>query len=277
MTKEEIIENEDDSFDKAKSQKKIKRWKITIIITSILVFAIVFSYVVAAANLSYSTDAIHKDIKFRYTVYNNTVTIKITPYVDIRDLEIALIFESGKWITNNEYKINKKIQDAPKGITIKYTYNLSAIKEKLKGDDLARADLQLIAGKIRNNEASRTYEIKYDNECSFKFEMKAIPSMFFNKYETVIHCTVKNKTNKPILSIQHLDVQVLFGNKSGNIYISNITFESPLKPNESCTVMIDSFNGTPLPATAEDIINKYNNSLKSTSYKNQEYAVVYGE
>lgn len=255
--------------------KKIKTYKRIITITSILIFAIVFSYVVTAANLSYSTDAIHKDIKFRYTVYNNIVTVKITPYVDIRDLEFELTFQSGTWITVHEYSINKKIQDAPKDITIKYTYNLSTIEAKLQNNDLARVHFQLKNGKIRNNESSRTYEIKYDNECSFEFELKAVPAMF-EKYETVIYCTIKNKTNKTISSIQNMNFDIIFNARTCNISIKEITFPNPLKSKESCTIIVKDFSGT-LPANTEDIQNKYNNSIKSTSYKNQEYAVVYGE
>lgn len=274
MTKEEKDLNQDQN----KSTNQNKKENLIKAIVAIVSIVVIITTLFFAYQNSYGLSTKYDDIDFEYTIYEDQVNIKITPKINIKNFEYELNFNVGlKSILFNTdgYSISFKEEKARAKETISHNFSKNDIEKYLKGYELGSVSISIKNGKVQNKYTTRP-EIEYKNDCKFGFALSTKEGIRPTDREYIIHCKIKNKTDKEILSVQNIEALIVFDNKNFNLKLGDIIFDKPLKPNEISNDIILDPSGT-FGISANDIFNKYNNYLECSSYDKQKYSIVFNE
>ena len=227
----------------------------------------------------YIIDVSSDDFKYSNTIYDDDIHVRIQALTDIKNLKIKVRFYNGKDSYEEYYNIRKIHSNTEKSII----FSLSEITEELNSKEPPKVFVSKIDGYIKTKAKDKTYpEIEY-NMCNFEFDLEynEYPKSEDERYK--FKTTIKNNTNKNILSIQNLEAYLDFSSKAKcKINLSRYDFTNPLKPGEEKTIEIE-YEVSNFKFKEETQFNEYNNTaqystyINKKNYENIKYTLLYEE
>lgn len=247
------------------------------ILASIIATAIFITSLCVYLNL-YTIDVSSSDFRYSYTIYNGDINIKIKALSDIKNLKIKVRFYDEKESYEEYYKIKNFHKDTEKSII----FSLNDIKKELNGKEPTKVFVSKIDGYIKTKDKDKTYPAIEYNMCNFEFDLEynEYPKSEDERYK--FKTTIKNNTNRNILSIQNLEAYLDFSSKAKcKINLSRYDFTNSLKPGEERTIEI-KYEVSNFKFKEETHFNAYNSTAQyytyiNKNYENIKYTLLYEE
>lgn len=151
-----------DITQKLEQKKKII---ISILITLILI-GLIFIGISIYQN-AYQSLVQQEDIKLKYTITDETTTVKIEPQVNIKDLEYNINFNVPFYqilFNTKGYSLERTQNFAEEGKTITLKFKTEEIKNQLKGYEVGSVDIHVKSGKVQNKYYIRPYDRNYQEK-----------------------------------------------------------------------------------------------------------------
>lgn len=136
-------------------------------ITKILIFLTIIGIILTSIDLyqnSFGLATKPTDISYKYTITEDTVTVKIIPRVDIKELNYTINFSVpfSKILNNPEgYDITEYKALAKRNEPIIHKYKTENVKKLLKGYNVDSVSVYARNGKVQNKYTIRPYEKGY--------------------------------------------------------------------------------------------------------------------